>query len=151
MEKITFASLTDQGICPTCWNREHGYILTGNDADYTFYENNLFIAMLVREPRTPGHAVIVAREHHKDMMEAPEALVREVYAFAAKAMRALREVYGAECVYLCTMCDGPANHFHVQLLPRYAHEKRGSMNFVRPRFEYVHDAEKLEQLRQMLN
>ena len=150
MEKITFASLTDQGICPTCWNREHDYLLTGNDADYTFFENKLFSAMLIREPRTPGHAVIVSRAHYKDMMDAPESLVREMYAFAARAMRAIREVYGAQSVYLCTMCDGPMNHFHVQLIPRYADEKRGSRNFVKPRQEYIHDPEKIQQLRQLL-
>ncbi len=60
-------------------------------------------------------------------------------------------VYGAESVYLCTMCDGPMNHFHVQLIPRYSFEKRGSNNFVKPRFEYVEDKEKIQKLRLELN
>ena len=38
----------------------------------------------------------------------------------------IRKVYQLESVYLCTMCDGPMNHFHVQLIPRYDYEKRGS-------------------------
>ena len=45
------------------------------------------------------------------------------------------------------MCDGPMNHFHVQLIPRYDYEKRGSKNFVKERFEYVHDDEKVELIR----
>ena len=49
------------------------------------------------------------------------------------------------------MCDGPMNHFHVQLIPRYANEKRGSKNFVKPRQEYKEDKEKIKTLRLMLN
>lgn len=65
-------------------------------------------------------------------------------------MNALKEVYSAESVYLCTMCDGPMNHFHIQLIPRYSFEKRGSQNFVKQRFEYVEDGEKLLLLRNKL-
>ncbi len=42
------------------------------------------------------------------------------------------------------------NHFHVQLIPRYSFEKRGSKNFVKPRFEYKEDKEKLQQVRRKL-
>lgn len=62
-------------------------------------------------------------------------------------MNVLKEVYNAKSVYLCTMCDGPMNHFHIQLIPRYSFEKRGSKNFVKPRFEYKEDKQKLTQLR----
>lgn len=73
-----------------------------------------------------------------------------MYLFAKKAMNALKTVYSAESVYLCTMCDGPMNHFHVQLIPRYAYEKRGSKNFVKPRNKYIHDPEKIAKLRDLL-
>ena len=143
--------LTDKGICPTCYNREHGYAVFGDETEQTVYENDLFKCVLISEPRTEGHAVIVSQAHYKDMMEIPDDLCREVFAFARKAMIALKQVYGAESVYLCTMCDGPMNHFHVQLIPRYAHEKRGSKNFVKPRQAYIHDPEKILLLRTLLN
>ena len=41
------------------------------------------------------------------------------------------------------MSDGPMNHYHVQLIPRYSFEERGSKNFVKPRKEYVFDEQKL--------
>lgn len=139
------------GICPTCYNREHGYVLFGDETEQTLYENDLFKCILINEPRAEGHTVIVSQAHYKDMMDISDALCREVYSFARRAMIALREVYGAESVYLCTMCDGPMNHFHVQLIPRYTHEKRGSKNFVKPRTEYIHDPEKIDRLRSLLN
>lgn len=36
----------------------------------------------------------------------------------------VKKIYDAESVYLCTMCDGPMNHFHIQLIPRYSFEQR---------------------------
>ncbi len=51
---------------------------------------------------------------------------------------------------MCTMCDGPNNHYHIQLIPRYPDEKRGSKNFVKPRMAYVHDAEAIEEVRRKI-
>ena len=144
------ALLTDLGICPTCYDRSHNFALYGDPAEKTLYENDLFTCVLIGGPRAPGHCAIISREHFKDMMETPDDLCSAMYLFAKKAMNALKKVYGAESVYLCTMCDGPMNHFHIQLIPRYADEKRGSRNFVKERQEYIHDPEKVEILRQLL-
>lgn len=149
MEKVTPAMLVDAGICPTCYDREHGHSLYGDQADKMLFENELFECFLAGNPRAPGHTIISSKEHYKDMMSIPDALCREVFLFAKKAMNALKTVYGAESVYLCTMCDGPMNHFHVQLIPRYADETRGSRNFVKERKAYVPDEEKLARLREL--
>ena len=149
-DKITAGYLTDRGICPTCYNRMHNYCLTGDESNKTLYENELFKCILVQEPRAAGHTVIVSQQHYKDMMDIPDELCAMVYVFAKKAMRAIKEIYGAESVYLCTMCDGPMNHFHIQLIPRYSFEKRGSKNFVKERKEYVEDVAKIAALRDLL-
>ena len=83
-------------------------------------------------------------------MEADEETCKKIFALGRKVMILLKEVYGSESVYLCTMCDGPMNHFHIQLIPRYDFEKRGSKNFVKSRFEYKEDTEKLDVLRARL-
>lgn len=147
---ITAAELTDQGICPTCYDRAHCRCVFGDPTERMLYENERFECVLISNPRAPGHAIITTKEHYKDMMELPDELCREVYGFARRVMCGIRKVYGAESVYLCTMCDGPMNHFHLQMIPRYAHERRGSRNFVKERKEYVHDREKVEELRSLL-
>ena len=48
------------------------------------------------------------------------------------------------------MCDGPMNHFHVQLIPRYSYEESVSDNFKKPRQEYIEDKEKIKVLRKEL-
>ena len=77
--------------------------------------------------------------HYHDMSEAPDYINEKIIRFAKQFMRIIREVYGCERVYLCTMCDGPNNHYHIQLIPRYPHEKRGSRNFVKERKLYRFD------------
>ena len=79
-----------------------------------------------------------------------EAAVLVILVLAKKIMNILKDVYNAESVYLCTMCDGPMNHFHIQLIPRYSFEKRGSKNFVKPRFEYKEDKERLMKLKEKM-
>ena len=151
MEELTPAALVDMGICPTCYDREHGRCLYGNPAERMLYENDLFECLLITNPRAPGHTIISTKGHYKDTMELPDDLCREIYSFARRVMIALKEVYKAESVYICSMCDGPMNHFHVQLIPRYAYEQRGSRNFVKKRSVYVEDVETVCRLKRLLN
>ena len=149
--KVGPAELTDSGICPTCFDRANGNVLYGDNTDKIIYEDEDFECFLVGNPRANGHVAISTKTHFKDMMEADDETIRKISVLAKKAMNIIKDVYNAESVYLCTMCDGPMNHFHVQLIPRYDYEKRGSKNFVKERFDYVEDKEKLIKLRNRLN
>ena len=149
--KVTAADITDSGICPTCFDKKHNNILYGNNESRMIYENDYFECFLVGNPRALGHAAISTKKHYKDMMEIPDDLCMEVFLFAKRIMNILKEIYQAESVYLCTMCDGPMNHFHIQLIPRYEFEKRGSKNFVKERQEYIEDKDKIEKIRELLN
>ena len=149
-KKIKAADLTDAGICPTCFNRENDFVVFGDDNERMIYKDNDFECFLVENPRANGHVVISTKKHYKDMMEIPDDICIKVFVLAKKVMNVIKDVYNSESVYLCTMCDGPMNHFHVQLIPRYSFEKRGSKNFVKPRFEYKEEKEKLIKLRELM-
>ena len=145
--KVVAGDLTDSGICPTCFDRENNHVLYGDNTDKIIYEDDRFECFLVGNPRADGHTAISTKKHYKDMMEIDDEVCEKIFKLSKKVMNILKEVYKAESVYLCTMCDGPMNHFHVQLIPRYSFEKRGSKNFVKPRFEYKEDIEKIKELR----
>ncbi len=151
MNKVTNKELTDQGICPTCYDREHNHIVFGDNSNQMLYEDEDIECFLCNNPRAIGHTIISSKKHYKDMLELPDKLCSKIYTFAKKVMTILKEEYQAESIYLCTMCDGPMNHFHVQLIPRYKNEKRGSKNFVKERKEYVEDKEKIRNIRNKLN
>ncbi len=144
---MNIKELIDSGICPTCYDKENNNCIYGDKSNKMLFENELFECFFNGNPRAIGHTIISSKKHYKDMMEIPDYLCKEVYVFAKKMMIILKDVYKAESVYLCTMCDGPMNHFHIQLIPRYYNEERGSINFVKDRFEYVEDKTKVEEIR----
>ena len=149
-KEISFADLTDAGICPTCFDKENNNILFGDNKDKLLYEDNLIYCMLVGNPRALGHAAIFSKKHYKDMMEIDDELCSHTFLTAKKLMNIIKDVYNSESVYICSMCDGPMNHFHVQLIPRYSYEKRGSKNFVKERMTYIDDEEKINKIRTLM-
>ena len=148
--KVEVADIVDSGICPTCFDKQNNNILYGNNKNKMIFENDKFECFFVGNPRADGHVAISTKKHFKDMMEIDDETCTEIFLIAKTLMNLLTETYNAESVYLCTMCDGPMNHFHIQLIPRYSFEKRGSKNFVKPRFEYREDKEKLKKLREKM-
>ena len=148
--EVSVGDIVDSGICPTCFDENNNHVLYGDNTDKMIYENDKFECFLVGNPRSEGHVAISTKKHFKDMMEIDDETCKEVFLISKKLMNIIKKVYNSESVYLCTMCDGPMNHFHVQLIPRYSFEKRGSKNFVKPRFEYKEDKEKLQKLRELM-
>lgn len=148
--KLSPGELTDLGICPTCLNRETGGGLYGDISDQLLYADEDIECFFVGNPRARGHMCISTIRHYHDLSEAPDALNAKIMAYAKRFMVILCEMLGCERVYLCTMCDGPANHYHVQLIPRYPHEKRGSENFVKPRGVFDLDGEIVEAIRRRI-
>ena len=148
--KLSPGELTDLGICPTCLNRETGGALYGDISDKLLYEDEDIECFFVGNPRAAGHMCISTMQHYHDMSEAPDALNAKIMRYAKRFMAILCEVLGCERVYLCTMCDGPANHYHVQLIPRYPHERRGSENFVKPRGTFDLAPETVEEVRRRI-
>ena len=89
----------------------------------------MFECFLVGNPRANGHVAISTEKHFKYMMEIDDEICKEFFLIAKKVMNIIKNVYNSESVYPCTMCDGPMNHFHIQLIPRYSFEKRDSKIF----------------------
>lgn len=137
--KLTPGELVDMGICPTCLNRKHSGALYGDNTDKLLYEDKDIECFFVGNPRSKGHMCISTINHYHDLSEAPDRINEKIIRFTKQFMIIIREEYTCERVYLCSMCDGPMNHYHVQLIPRYSDEKRGSTNFVKPRTGYVYD------------
>lgn len=135
--------LTDIGVCPTCFDRTHnGCIFKAKKEETVVYEDEDIEIFFVGNPRNVGHMIISTMTHYHDMREAPYELNDKIFRFAKKLMDIIVEVFHCVRVYMCTMCDGLANHYHVQLIPRYSTEERGSDIFVKKRQAYVFDEEK---------
>ena len=144
---LSAKELTDLGICPTCFDRQTGRSVFGDDSKLKFFEDADIECMFISNPRAVGHLISTPKEHYHDMADAPDKINEKIIRFTKKLMNVEKNLFGCERVYLCTMSDGPMNHYHVQLIPRYKEEERGSKNFVKPRREYVFDQEKFETIK----
>lgn len=142
--KLSPGELTDMNICPTCFNRATNNRLYGDDSLLKTYEDEDIECLFVPNPRSNGHMMISTKKHYHDMSEATDEINEKIIRFAKQYMNIIKEVYGCVRVYLCTMSDGPMNHYHIQLIPRYEHEERGSKNFVKPRKKYEFDKKKFK-------
>ena len=79
MEKITNKELTDRGICPTCYDREHNHIVYGDNKNQMLYEDKEIECFLCNNPRARGHTIISTKKHYKDMLELPDELCKNIY------------------------------------------------------------------------
>ena len=91
--KLSPAELVDLGICPTCFNRENGGALYGDNSDKMLYEDEDIECFFVGNPRAAGHMCISAMEHYHDMSEAPDHINEKIIRFAKRFMQIRCEVY----------------------------------------------------------
>src|SRR5215217_7357854 len=93
----------------------------------------------------PGWVVISSEQHARAWYELDDATARELGGFAARVMRAQREVLGAEHAYAFAIGD-VLRHFHLHLVPRYAdtHERLRGRGAFEGRPEDMLSAERLE-------
>jgi histidine triad (HIT) family protein len=87
-------------------------------------EDERTVAFMDINPATPGHLLVVPREHASDLLEVPEADLEACARTAQRLAQRVKERLGADGVNLLNSCGEAAwqtvFHFHVHLIPRYA-------------------------------
>jgi histidine triad (HIT) family protein len=87
-------------------------------------EDERTVAFMDINPATPGHLLVIPREHSTDLLEVPDADLDAVMLMAQKLAGRVKERLGADGVNLLNSCGRAAwqtvFHFHVHVIPRYA-------------------------------
>ncbi len=81
------------------------------------------VAFMDINPATPGHALVVPREHSADLLEiGAEDLTATILA-AQRLSKRMKDVLGADGIDLINACGAAAwqtvFHFHIHVVPRY--------------------------------
>ena len=81
------------------------------------------VAFMDVNPATPGHALVVPREHSADLLEiGAEDLTATILAVQRLSKR-MKDVLGADGIDLINACGAAAwqtvFHFHIHVVPRY--------------------------------
>ena len=87
-------------------------------------EDERVIAFMDINPATRGHALVVPRNHARDLLEIGQVDLAATVLGAQRLARRASERLGADGVNLINSCGAPAwqtvFHFHVHVIPRYA-------------------------------
>ena len=95
-------------------------IVAGEHPAERVAEDGRTVAFLDADPVTPGHAVVVPREHVAGLEASSGEDVAAVAQAARRLAIAMRERLGADGVNLIRARDGDgaATHLHVHVIPR---------------------------------
>ena len=98
-------------------------IANGEIPSKTIYEDDSFRAILDLGPATRGHALILPKDHYRDLFALPPATCAAVMQLAQKLGGQMKEQLKADGFNLVQnngSCAGQTVfHFHLHLIPRY--------------------------------
>lgn len=89
----------------------------------SIYEDNDYKVILDLSPATKGHALILPKEHYKNIYEMPEERVADAFRLAGKMAKIMTDKLGADGFNIVQNNNEIAGqtvfHFHIHLIPRY--------------------------------
>ena len=103
-------------------------IIKGELPSYKIYEDDMIIAFLDINPETPGHTLIIPKEHTLDFMSISDNVLNHLMDEARNVAKLVVEKMGAQGF---TLIQNNGNvqevkHFHLHIIPKYSRKK--SMN-----------------------
>jgi histidine triad (HIT) family protein len=108
--------MSDEADCIFC------KIATGEIPCFKLHEDEETIAFMDINPVNPGHALVIHREHHRDLFDIPADNAGAVTRTAQKVAMAVQATLSPPGLNLL-QCNGPAAkqsvmHFHMHVIPR---------------------------------
>ena len=97
-------------------------IVAGEIPCFKLHEDEATLAFMDINPAQPGHALVVAKAHERDVFEVSEAAIAAVARTARRIAKAIDDTLTPEGLNLL-QCNGTAAaqsvpHFHMHVLPR---------------------------------
>ena len=98
-------------------------ILAGEMPGERVYEDEHTVAFMDINPWTRGHAVVIPREHSRNLYEIPDEDLARTAVAAKRLAERMRDRFGCDGVNLINSCEPAAwqtiFHLHIHVIPRY--------------------------------
>lgn len=96
-------------------------IIAGEEMVSIVHEDDRAIAFMDIQPASPGHVLVVSREHHADLFETPDDLAAHCLRVAKQLAPGIKRATGAAALNVFS-ANGKAGgqdvlHFHIHLIP----------------------------------
>ena len=103
-------------------------IANGEIPSKTIYEDEMFRVILDLGPAAKGHALILPKDHYKDLYELPENTASHVMLLAKKMAAQMTDRLHCDGFNLVQNNGETAGqtvmHFHMHLIPRYKNDNQ---------------------------
>ena len=103
-------------------------IANGEIPSRTIEENELFRVVLDVGPATRGHALILPKEHCRNLYDLPEETASEVLKMAKKIALKMKDKLHCDGVNLVQNNEEAAGqtvfHFHMHVIPRFSNDNQ---------------------------
>jgi histidine triad (HIT) family protein len=85
------------------------------------YEDEHTLAFLDRNPRNPGHTLVIPKEHYETIFEMPEEDIAHIYRVVKKISKPLKKAVEADGINVIqsNIVSQGVHHFHTHVLPRF--------------------------------
>jgi histidine triad (HIT) family protein len=104
-------------------------IANGEIPSATLYEDEDFRVILDLGPASKGHALILPKEHYKDLYELDDEVAVKAFVLAKQMITKLTKVLGCEGYNIVQnngeLAGQTVFHFHMHLIPRYENDNVG--------------------------
>lgn len=98
-------------------------IANGEIPSRTIEENEMFRVVLDMGPATKGHALILPKEHYRNLYELPEEVAGEALKMAKRVALKMQDRLGCDGLNLVQNNEEAAGqtvfHFHIHVIPRF--------------------------------
>lgn len=104
-------------------------LAAGDIPSATIYEDDDFRVILDLSPASKGHALIIPKEHYRNLFDIDEELAAKAMVLAKKMVIRLKDVLGCDGYNIVQNNEEVAGqsvfHFHMHLIPRYENDGVG--------------------------
>ena len=101
-------------------------IANGEIPSYTVYEDDDFKVIFDISPASKGHALVIPKEHYKNLFELDESIASKALVIAKKVATELSTELDCDGFNLLQNTEEIAGqtvfHFHIHLIPRYKND-----------------------------
>ena len=99
-------------------------IASGDGPAEVIQEDDATVAFMDINPWTRGHALVIPRNHSRNLYEIEDEDLAATSAAAARLARTMRDKLSCDGINLINSCEAAAwqtvFHFHIHVIPRYA-------------------------------
>lgn len=104
-------------------------IAAGEIPSATLYEDDDFRVILDQGPASKGHALILPKEHYRNLYDIEEGLASKAMVLAKRMVKKMTDALGCDGYNIVQNNEEAAGqtvfHFHMHLIPRYKGDKVG--------------------------